>query len=309
MNVLIVGLGSIAKKHVIALNAINRSFNIYALRSGISEKTEPGITNIYNLNNLDVKIDFAIISNPTYQHSKFIWLLADLSIPLFIEKPLTNTLKNINALERKINLKRLKTYVACNLRFHPCILYLKENLSEKKLEKINEVNVYCGSYLPEWRPNVNYRDIYSAHPDTGGGVHLDLFHELDYTIWLLGLPIKSSSVLKSRSSLNIESIDYANYVLEYPKFTVSIILNYYRRKSKRIMEIVFDECTWNVDLNKAEIIDDNNEMLFSAKNFKMADTYIAQLNYFIEFLEGKKGILNTMEESIKTLRICLGSKR
>ena len=35
MNVLIIGLGSIAKKHIDALNAIApEKFNIYALRSG-----------------------------------------------------------------------------------------------------------------------------------------------------------------------------------------------------------------------------------------------------------------------------------
>ena len=121
------------------------------------------------------------------------------------------------------------TYVACNLRFHPCIIYLR-NILSKNILIINEVNVYCGSYLPDWRPGVNIRTIYSSNPNMGGGVHLDLFHELDYTVWLFGHPKVSKSFLRSASSLNIDSIDYANYILEYNTFNANIILNYFRRK-------------------------------------------------------------------------------
>ncbi len=304
MNILIVGLGSIAQKHIIALSTIQIPVNIYALRSKEGATQQKGITNIYALNNTSIKFDFAIISNPTYLHYSTIDILTDMSIPQFIEKPVLNSLNNAESLINKINNKKLETYVACNLRFHPCINFLKENLAGI-LTTINEVNIYCGSYLPDWRPEVDYKKAYSAHAEMGGGVHLDLFHELDYAVWLLGLPQKHSAVLKNNSSLNLESVDYANYILEYPNFAVSVILNYYRRTPKRTIEILFEHSTWVVNLITGEIIDDNNKLIFAVGNFKMADTYKLQLHYFINCLINRDPLMNTISESIDILKLCL----
>lgn len=305
MNILIVGLGSIARKHILSLKTINAEFTLYALRSGAVHSKEPGIINIYSLDALNVKIDFAIISNPTYLHYSFIDQLAELSIPLFIEKPVVNTLQNTDALVNKINASKLKTYVACNLRFHPCIKFIKDAINASKLAQINEVNIYCGSYLPDWRPETDYKKGYSANKNMGGGVHLDLFHELDYAVWLFGFPETTSSVLRSNSSLNIDAIDYANYILQYPNFTASIILNYYRRKAKREITIVFDEFTWVIDLINAKITDDENNVIFTAPGFKILDTYPAQMDYFIGYLNDKENELNTIANSLNILKICL----
>ncbi|MEL0008984.1 MAG: Gfo/Idh/MocA family oxidoreductase [Flammeovirgaceae bacterium] len=307
MNILIVGLGTIAKKHIEALRLLNIEANLYALRSTKNPTNILGVKNIYSNEQLSIQFDFVIISNPTHLHYKIIKNFATHGTPLFIEKPFVHTLDNIDNLLKLVKKNNLITYVACNLRFHPCIIYLKNKL-DFKFSKINEVNVYCGSYLPDWRPSKDFRATYSANKKMGGGVHLDLFHEFDYTTWLFGLPKKSKSVLRNVSSLNIDAFDYANYILEYDSFTTSIILNYFRKKPKREIEIVFEDKTWTIDLIHHTIKDDGI-ILFEASEFKIEDTYYLQLNYFINCLKQSKLPMNDIKESSEILKIVLKNEK
>ena len=308
MNILIIGLGSIASKHLDAIETLGIESTIYALRSNNNSEELNGIINLYTLDEVDIIFDFAIISNPTQLHHKYIDKLTDLCIDLFIEKPPVSSLENVQELIDKVNSKGIKTYVACNLRFHPCIKFLKNHLTRNNKKRINEVNIYCGSYLPEWRPNKDFRTIYSANPEMGGGVHLDLFHELDYTHWLFGPPIKTRCIKKSNSSLNINSIDYANYTLEYQHFVANIVLNYYRKDAKRTIEIVFKDETWVIDLINNTIINNANEVIFRIRNFTILTTYKEQMEYFLADIKTNQKKMNTFADSVEVLKTCLSNE-
>lgn len=302
MKVLVKGLGSIAQKHISAIKLINPSAKIYALRSNKPSDNIEGVTNIYSLKEVDsISLDFCIISSPTYSHKTDINHLLKLDIPLFIEKPLYHQL-NLDDLLNNKKLKSIKTYVACNLRFLESLNYVKEHYLSQNSLKTEEVNVYCGSYLPLWRKNTDYKSIYSANQDMGGGVHLDLIHEIDYVYWLFGSPISTCRRLSSKSSIDINAVDYANYLLEYDSFYTSIILNYYRRDSKRTVEIVFDSYTVKVDLIKNIVYEDNQIVFSSNKNIN--DTYLSQMNYFMQNINSTN--FNDIFEAFEVLKISLG---
>lgn len=302
MNVLIIGLGSIARKHIYALKALSDKINIYALRSSDNNDQIEDVINIYELNHAKLSFDFAIISNPTAVHYKTIEQLLPLQIPLFIEKPLFHLLEEGEALVNKCVNEGIKTYVACNLRFHPCVQFLKQYLTNN-ISRINEVNIYCGSYLPDWRPQKDFRTIYSAHPELGGGVHLDLIHELDYSYWLFGAPISSYKQLTNHSCLDIRAVDYAHYNLSYAGFTANITLNYYRRDSKREIEILLEDGTLKADLLTGTVVL-NNQLLFERKT-DIHFTYVEQMKYFLENIHEDRVIMNDIEEAFKILKICL----
>lgn len=304
MRVLIVGLGSIAKKHINALKIIDSSINIYALRSNIHSENINGVINIYNLDEIyNLNIDFLIISNPTGVHYKYLDLLKVLKKPLFIEKPLFDMVGKVqDNLVDAIIKSNIPTYVACNLRFLDCIIEIKEIL---KSERVNEVNVYCGSYLPNWRLNIDYRTVYSANKEMGGGVHLDLIHELDYVYWLYGEPLRTNSTFSNKSSLNITAYDYANYIWEYDQFTVNITLNYYRKDTKRSLEIVCDSGTYYVDLLQ-NTIKFNNQIVFKSEQ-QIIDTYENQLKFFMERVIHNNDKFNSIDQSYNILRLCLKS--
>ena len=304
MNVLIVGLGSIGLKPYNALKAINKNINVLALRSKKNCNKIEGVSNIFSLKEIEFTIDFAIISNPTFHHFKTIENLISLNIPLMIEKPVSNNFNGSEKLEKLIKQENIITYVACNLRFHPCIKFLKKEI-KNLLEEINEVNIYCGSYLPDWRPGLNYKNVYSSINSMGGGVHLDLIHELDYASWIFGSPNQNHCSLTSKSNLNIDSNDYANYLLEYNNFNISIILNYYRPIAKRTIEIIFSNDIWEVDLLKNTIKNMSNDIIFQCKDYNIINTYESQLKYFILCIEQNIKPMNSFKESLNILKICL----
>lgn len=306
MKILIIGFGSIAKKHYQALLQIEPSIQAIALRSHANAEPIKNILSIYNAEEIKqyAPYDFVLISNPTYKHAETIELVLSLNCPLFIEKPLFHKLEAGNVLN-KISAQKITTYVACNLRFLDSLIYLKDVLLPKII--VNEVNVYCGSFLPEWRADIDYKAVYSAHSDKGGGVHLDLIHELDYIYWLFGKPMRVHSCKRSESTLDIDAIDYANYLLEYKKFAVNIVLNYFRKDKKRTIELVCSDETYTVDLF-SNTVSSAKDVLYKSKQ-ALTDTYKKQLEYFIgkatSSSDKKETIMNNIEEAFEVLKICL----
>jgi predicted dehydrogenase len=194
------------------------------------------------------------------------------------------------------------TYVAFVLRFHPLIQWLKINLDKKQ---VTEVQAYCGSYLPGWRPGRDYRMTYSAQKELGGGVHLDLIHEIDYLRWLLGDPASYNTFLSRKSALEINSIDSAHYYLTYDNMNISLTLNYFRKDAKRVIEIVMNDETVTADLLAYKITSSTGVILFECKpnNIKM---YEDQMRYFINCIRNNEKPENNIEYSLKTLEIALG---
>ncbi len=308
MNVLIIGLGSIANRHINTLhNLLREDVQFYALRSSKFSLPKDTIENIYSLDELKIDPDFIIISNPTILHEETIIECLKFEKPLFIEKPSLHSLKNAAKIADEIKQKNILTYVGCNLRFHPALNFIKKLIATSNISKINEVNVYCGSYLPEWRPQLDFRKNYSANVEMGGGVHLDLIHELDYVYWMLGCPINVQRTFRHNSHLKISAIDYANYLLDYKDYMANIILNYYRRDAKRSLEIICEDATYQVDL-LLEAVFKNKELIFGdeKKKLDVDAMYALQMKYFLDSLNKKKS-MNSFDDSLEVLKICIGN--
>lgn len=137
----------------------------------------------------------------------------------------------------------------------------------------------------------------------GGGVHIDLIHELDYVYWLFGIPSRVNSFFANKSSLCISAYDYANYLWEYEGFSASIILNYYRKDSKRTLEIITDKGTFLVDLLKNNISFEGKIIYNSSQ--KVQETYFSQMNFFINTILKNDKRFNTITEANKVLELCL----
>ena len=82
-----------------------------------------------------------------------------------------------------------------------------------------------------------------------------------------------------------------------------MVLNYYRRDSKRTLEILTDEGTYLVDLLKNNI-SYNDEIVFQSSQLSL-ETYTAQMQFFVEEILNKQTKFNTIVEGYKVLKLCL----
>lgn len=305
MNILIAGLGSIGRKHLSALKTAAPEACVYALRSSGSSPTVDGVSNIMSVGELDgVHIDFCILSTPTAIHLDTFRQLLALKCPILVEKPLSHLLSEASEMTRLADESGVTTYVGCNLRFLGCLRYVREHL-HRPGHRINEVNAYCGSYLPEWRPGCDFRKVYSANTNLGGGVHIDLIHEIDYICWMFGLPATYSRTIRSSSSLEIDAPDYACYCLDYPGFCASVILNYYRRDPRRTLEIVWDDDTWLIDLISNTVSSALSGNTLYESPLGIADTMAEQMKYMIELAQTGNKSTNSCSDALEILKICL----
>lgn len=223
LKVLIVGLGSAGKRHATILKNKFKINNIYFL----TKKRNQSNSIKSNLEIKKINPDYIIIANSTSEHFKVLKFLEKnfSGKIILVEKPLYEKFRNLN-------IRKNKVFVAYQLRFHPVILKLKE-LS--KSQKLFNINVIANSYLPDWR-KTNYRYSYSSKKKQGGGVLLDLSHELDYINWIFP-NIKFNFFLNKKiSTLDINSDDIAiiNGSLN-KKLFCQINLNYFSMIPKRLI--------------------------------------------------------------------------
>ena len=216
LKICFVGIGSIAKRHIFNIkNYLNGDFScqIDAYRSSdssLDEDISKYITDEYRAyENIPKDYDAIFITNPTRFHYDTLKLFKDNSDNFFIEKPIVDS-KDINMDFDEFKSKTC--YVACPLRHSNVIKYLKDNLD---LNEVNGVRSICSTYLPEWHPDEDYRNSYSAKKELGGGVSIDLIHEWDYLTYLFGMPSEVYTILDKVSNLEIDTEDIAIYIAKY----------------------------------------------------------------------------------------------
>lgn len=288
MNILICGLGSIGKRHARLLRANFPQYNLFALRTYKGqEKNDLAISELGSWKEVDGhRFDVAFITNPTFLHTEYAIQCAERGINLFVEKPIDCKLVGFDRLLSLIEKQRLTAYVAYPLRYHPLVKELKSLLSN---QRVLHSRAICASFLPQWRPGQNHLESYSSHSEKGGGVILDLSHDIDMVSYLFG-EIKSIKGSYGRiSSVTVDSEDYADLIITHSSGTTNLHLDYFSRCSRRFVEADTEEFYVKADLigGSLELAGGNGK---STKEFscQQDEMYVSQLKYFFDNYDNSK---------------------
>ena len=142
-KVLIIGYGSIGRRHANLLKKIEKIGKIYIL----SNQKFENFLKVKNLNHAkEINPDYILICSRTSEHYKHLMEIEKnfKNKIVLIEKPLFDKSK-------KLKIKKNNVFVGYNLRFNPVINYIKRYVKNKD---ILYARVVCQSYLPLWRKNI-----------------------------------------------------------------------------------------------------------------------------------------------------------
>lgn len=312
LKLLFFGLGSIGKRHAAILN---KKFDVelYAFRSKTGQKQHD--LSIHEFSTLEeafsIKPDIAFITNPTYLHVPTALECARRNISLFIEKPLSHSLDQLDKLGNEIKKQKLFTYIAYNMRFHPVLNYLKKVVSTG--EQPIYFRIICSSYLPKWRPKQNYEHSYSAQKNYGGGVILDLSHEFDYIVWLFDELKKITGYCRKISNLQINCEDLTEAQITCAQnLHGTLHLDYFSVYNERKIQLYYNTKYIEGDLlkNTVTTIKKNKKPQIIKYENSPDDMYVKQLQYFFEQYN-KKNLqnMNNFSEALKTFRKIMEFKK
>jgi len=292
MNTLIVGFGSIGKKHAEILTSLGCTVDL------VTSQTIDQYKTFTKLSTVDFeKYGYIIKANATNKH------IDDLQ---FIDSKTHNKIilveKPIFMDKQRYEPKNNQIFVAYNLRFTNIIGQIKSLISDKKALFCG---VYTGSYLPNWREGIEYSKRYSAKKEEGGGVLLDLSHEIVYLQWLLGDFDILFGINNIISNLNINSDDVATFIAKTNLgCIVNCTIDYICKLPKRDITIHTDEFTIIADLVNGIlklISSDGESTIFEYKDdtkhsyFTMHKNILASnFDFVCKYTDGLK-VLKTIE--------------
>ena len=311
LNICIFGYGSMGQRYTQLLDKNFKNLNIIVIskrKTMLKESRNSIIFEKHISKIMNCKFDAILICTPANTHLEIAKKMITYGVKnIFIEKPLSRNYEESKNFYDLYKRKKLNLYVGYLFKFDDVAKKFKFYLDNEIFGNIYSINCYCGSYLPDWRKKITDTSIMKA---SGGGVLLELSHEIHYLIWLfkslkiVGSYYSNSGFIKK---MNVE--DSANLIFKKKNFFINLHLNFHQKFKERYILINGSKCSLKWDLVNRNIIKYNNskKIIFKSK-FLFENTYLEQLKFFIKNLDNFDINKKNFHESLKVMKIVNGIK-
>lgn len=253
-----------------------------------------------------------VIATPSGCH------LADLSAAIaadkhvFIEKPLAHTTAGVEEILAAADRKGLVVFAGLNMRFHPGVVGARALLDRGTLGDILWGRLLAASYLPDWRPDQDYRRGYAADPETGGAL-FDFIHEFDLAVHLLGPAETCAAQARRTGRLEMACEDCADVILAHEGGARSTLhVDYVTRPRQRLVEIAAAGGFLRLDLEAGRLAawDDNGgiieERTFAADANAM---YVDEMASFLGCIADGAAPACSGRDALGVLRLVIDARR
>ena len=305
-EIVVVGSGGMARRYIVNLLKLfpDSNINCLPLSNNSSINSFSGINKVISSIQEAVDMDptSAIIASPSTSHLSYATEFIKNNIPVLIEKPLTTSVTEIEKFEDILKEKKELIEVAYCLRFLPAAKNLKAILEdEETLGGINSVVVEVGQYLPDWRPEIDYRHSVSANKSLGGGVLSELSHELDYLNWFFGPFSTVFCDLENTKTLEIDVEDRVDAIFRNKNITVNLHMDFLQRHPSRTCKIIGTKGNLIWDILKNSLLiegsDGKKEIIFDDPEYDRNNMYLEMISRFYAVCQKKLKPMIDIEQS------------
>lgn len=315
---LVVGAGSIGSRHLRNL----RTLGITRLaacdpdaerRKGVAQ--ESGVQTFADLQPAlaDFKPSLVFVCTPPVMHVAQARAAVAAGAHVLVEKPLSVDLEGVGALISEAAAGKRQVQVGYNLRFHPGAQRLKRLVEEGAVGRILWAYAEVGQYLPDWRPQQDYRRSYTARRALGGGIILDASHELDYVTWLLGLPAEVQCMAGKVSGLEVDVEDCATILLRFREGTrADVHMDFVQRGYNRSCKLAGEQgsVVWDYPANEVRLYRADRDAWETERlSCQPGDMYLAEVQDFLECVAQGRAPRVDLLQAKRVLEIALAAKR
>ena len=303
-NIALVGIGSIGKRHHMAIEQID-NINLAGIvdlskdaKIYCDDKKIPLYKNINNLK-IDHNIDGVIISTPTILHHENSIAALKLGLDVLIEKPISATVNEAKEIDKIAKDNNCKVLVGHQRRFYPLVSETKKIISDKKIGKVIGLSGVWGLrkdkdyFEPEWRKKVS-----------AGPIITNLIHDIDYLRFIFG-EIHSVSAFSSNMINNFEKEDIVSTNIQFKNGVIGNFLITDAGTSPWSWETGIGE---NIHLPSYHVNNLNNwkdEIIQTIIDTPDIDPYISQINHFKDVINRKVEPITGAKDAEQTLKVAL----
>lgn len=177
MRVLVIGSGSIGRRHHENLSSLGVTPRLLSWREGGLSGALAAMA----------QADAVVIATATDIRLPLIEAAASRNLPLYIEKPLAFLPREVEAIAAATTGIADRSLLGYMMRYHPAFRIL----ADQDRSDVFQFSFAIGHDVTQWRQRWRFSDSYAARAQ-GGGVLLDLCHEIDMACALFpGLSVTS----------------------------------------------------------------------------------------------------------------------
>ncbi len=322
-NILLIGMGNMGKKYA---SIISKNFPKIKISVCRSRKKFKQIDKIFqdfkvfeNINDaIKSRPDFAILCNPSSFREKILNNLLQNNIDILLEKPVSNSLKNIKKYLVMSKKKKLKILVGYNLRYLNSLKFFRKLIKKKSIGSWIKVHSEVGENIKNWRGPKNFKLSASFQKKLGGGVLLELSHEIDYLNWIFG-PIKWVQAKTIKNNFHNSNVEHSANLIFGTKIKsnqnlISLNMDFVRHDKTRSCYVIgsngslFWDCNKNI-VKKFDLKKKKWTTVFKEK-YEIKTSYVDQISHMINLKQSMKKILPyiTFQDGVEVLNIIEASK-
>ena len=255
-RIAVVGSGSAGRRYLRLMRELRPEADLVLVTSGMGGRKDLPMEATTTVGSVQEAVGLgltaAVVASPAPQHVEQALVLVSAACPTLIEKPVAADSNDCEALARAATRSGSFVGVAYTLRFDLAAQQFRSQVNDSGVGTLLQARIECGSYLPDWRSEIDYRTSVSARADLGGGVLLELSHEIDYCRWFFGEIDHVQGILSNTGDLAVEVEEAAHVMLRTKSgLAVALVIDFHRRVPRRevVVQATTGEYHWNALLS------------------------------------------------------------